>query len=185
MKPTLAILGGSFDPPHVAHVLLGAYAACVEEIDELLVIPTYAHALGKRHHASYEDRFAMTELAFEGLRRARVSDVERQLGGASFTLHTLEALQRERPDAALRLIIGADILAEADRWHRFDEVRRLAPPIVIGRQGFEHDARFTLPAISSTSIRERLARGESVDGELPWRVIRYIEAHALYQESSL
>jgi len=186
----IAVYGGSFDPPHVAHVLCAAYVLSAEAVDEVLVVPTFSHALGKEPGASFEHRFRMAELAMGELPRARVSRIEEELGGKSRTLTTLEALQKRHPDATFRLVIGADILAETHLWHRWDRVAELAPPIVIGRPGVandqddEHpdDRPLARPEVSSTDIRARLAEGRPVDGLVPTVVAEYARRHGLYRE---
>jgi nicotinate-nucleotide adenylyltransferase len=111
-----------------------------------------------------------------------VSEIESQLGETSRTLYTLRALQARNPDWAMRLIVGADILEERDRWFGWDEVVRLAPPIVLGRQGFEHpEAPFPLlPAVASRDLRARIARGEDVSALVPREALAYAREHALY-----
>ncbi|MBW2464430.1 MAG: nicotinate (nicotinamide) nucleotide adenylyltransferase [Deltaproteobacteria bacterium] len=183
----IAVYGGSFDPPHVAHVLCAAYVLSTAAVDEVLVVPTFSHALDKEPGAPFEHRFRMAELAMGELPRARVSRIEEELGGKSRTLTTLEALRARHPDATFRLVIGADILAETHRWHRWDRVVELAPPIVIGREGVadvEADVDHTLamPEVSSTDIRARLAEGRPVDGLVPTVVADYVRRHGLYRE---
>lgn len=185
MTAAVAVYGGSFDPPHSAHVLVAAHVLSAYDIDELWMIPTWEHPFDKNHGATFEHRLRMCELAMEHLRPVRVLDVERTLGGTSRTLATLTELGRLHPGAALRLVMGADLLKDTGRWHRFDEVARLAPPLVVGRAGHPHpfqatETPFDFPDISSSAIRRRLARGENVDGLLPNRVASYIRDHRLY-----
>jgi nicotinate-nucleotide adenylyltransferase len=180
----LGIFGGSFDPPHLGHVLLASYALASCEIDELLVIPVYQHALGKELTASFEQRLRMCELAFADLRRLTVSPLERELGGTSRTLRLIEALEKQYDAASFRLVIGADILHEVERWQAFDEIARRAPLFVAGRAGTEPgsvDERTpVLPDISSTELRALLSRGEDPGAWLPRRVHDYVRQHGLY-----
>jgi nicotinate-nucleotide adenylyltransferase len=176
----IGILGGSFDPPHLGHVLLAAYALASAELDRLLVVPVYQHALHK-HLAPFEQRLRMCELAFQQLKHVEISTLERDLGGTSRSLRLVEAVAAQNPGATLRLVVGADILLEAHRWQAFDEVRRRAPLLVVGRAGVdcpELDPRApVLPDISSTDIRTALARGDSA---LAW-LTPSVSAHALAQ----
>lgn len=187
----VALFGGSFDPPHVAHQLVALYVLETQPVDELWLVPTYVHVFGK-DLAPYEHRVAMCELAAAALGpRARVARLEEELARrpgfvASRTLDLVEHVRAH--GVAPRLVIGADILAETAGWHRWDEVARLAPPIVVGRAG--HAAPdgavvtgVEMPAISSTRIREALAegaRGPDVTGLLPREVLGYIARHHLY-----
>ena len=176
----IALYGGSFDPPHVAHVLVAAWAKASAGVDRVLVVPTYRHAFGKRS-APFADRVAMCRLAMADLRSAEISTLEEELG-ESLTLHTLQALRERRPSARFRLLIGADILAGAHRWHRWDDVVALAPPLVVGRGGYAtpEGVGMTMPEISSTDVRDRLARGASVDGLVPPDVADYARSRGLY-----
>lgn len=178
----VAVYGGSFDPPHLGHVLSVAWALSATPIDEVWIIPTWKHAFGKAHSASFEHRMAMCELAFAPFRRVAFVDIERRLGGVSRTLATLEALREDQPDAELRLLIGADVLSTTDRWHRWDDVVRMAPPLVVGREGYPASpgCPIAIPDVSSTDVREALARGHEPTGLIPMAVIEHIRAHDLY-----
>jgi nicotinate-nucleotide adenylyltransferase len=179
----VAVFGGTFDPPHVGHVLAAAWALSAGGVDRVLVVPTFEHPLGKRPIADFEARSRMAELAMSPLRSASVSRIEEELGGASLTRRMLEALHARSPDTEMRLLVGADILDEASRWHRWDRVNELAPPLVIGRSGHPVSAACPLAVadVSSTDLRERLARGERPLGLMPTTVADYIERHGLYR----
>ncbi|MFK8004574.1 MAG: nicotinate (nicotinamide) nucleotide adenylyltransferase [Polyangiales bacterium] len=182
MGETLAVFGGSFDPPHVAHTLVAAWAKATGSVDRVLVIPAFAHPFGKKSVA-FEHRLAMCRLAMEGFPFAEVCDIEKDVGDGR-TLYTLEALQKRHPDSAFRLLIGSDILAGADRWHRWDDIVALAPPLVVGRTGHQHaDApdALNLPELSSTELRARLKAGETTRGRIALSVAQYIETHGLYR----
>lgn len=178
----VAVFGGSFNPPHVAHVLACALVLAVEPVDRVLVVPTFQHPFGKPL-APFAERVAMCELAFEGLTAVGVSPIEQELGGESRTLRLVEQLTARQPTWKLRLVIGADILVEAPRWKGFDEIARLAPPIVLGRSGFEAQAGPTLlPEVSSTAVRDAIARGawEEARRVVPRRVLEHVKARGLY-----
>lgn len=179
---TLGVLGGSFDPPHSGHVLLAAYALSVAPIDGLLVVPTFEHAFGKPL-TPFEHRVQMCQLAFGFMKGVEVSRIEEELGGPSYTVHTLEALSGECPERGLRLIVGADILDEAHRWKDFERVRELAPLFVVDRAGFSRsrgEDALELPRVSSTLVRDRLRAGSAATGLVPRAVESYCHAHALY-----
>lgn len=183
MTRSIAVFGGSFDPPHVAHVLVAAYVLATSDVDELLVVPTFRHPFAKHFHAPFEHRAKMCELAFRDVARTSVSRIEETLPGESFTLHTLRAIGSERADASLRLVMGEDLLAETDRWHAWDEVRALAPPLIVGRAGTgDSTSELALPEVSSTTVRKRLGAGEDVGALVPLEVARYVARHRLYVE---
>lgn len=180
---TVAVFGGSFNPPHLAHVLAAATVLSTHAIDRLLVVPTYQHPFAKQL-ASYDERVTMCQQAMGWLPGVEVSRVEEELGGESKTLRTLSHLKEQHPDWELRLVMGADLLAEAHKWFRFDEVQKLAPPIVLGRVGFAGEgAPFAiLPNISSTAVRAKIAeaRWDELSSLLPRAVLSHIRERGLY-----
>jgi nicotinate-nucleotide adenylyltransferase len=185
----VALFGGSFNPPHVAHQLVALYVLETQPVDELWFVPTFAHPFGKAL-AAYDDRVAMCELAAAPLGpRARVSRAEAELAARPgfVTSHTLDLVDDLAAQGhVLRLVIGTDILREAAQWHRWDDVVAKAPLIVVGRAGHplapgSTATEITMPEISATRVRDLLARGASeVTGLVPGPVLRYIAEHNLY-----
>jgi nicotinate-nucleotide adenylyltransferase len=184
----VAFYGGSFDPPHVAHVLLVAYVLAVEAFERVLVVPVFSHAFDKQL-ARFEHRQRMCELAMAWLPHVEVSSLEASLGAPSLTLRTLESLRRTHPDYELRLVVGADLLGEEHQWHAFDRIVEIAPPLVVGRVGAKHPAAPPpmLPDVSSSRVRALLARRDQagVRDELmtlvPRAVLDYIDREDLYR----
>lgn len=180
---TVAVFGGSFNPPHLAHVLAATTVLSTYPVDTLLVVPTYQHPFAKQL-APYDERVAMCRLAMGWLPGVEVSRVEEELGGESRSLRTLSHLRDLHPDWDLRFVMGADLLAESHKWFRFDEVKKLAPPIVLGRVGFTEGGApvAILPNISSTAVRSMI--GEAKWGELaslvPRAVLSHIREKGLY-----
>jgi nicotinate-nucleotide adenylyltransferase len=179
----VAVFGGSFNPPHVAHVLACALVRSTEDVDRVIVVPTFQHPFAKPL-APFEDRVTMCELAMAWIPGVEVSRVEEELGGESRTLRTLETVARSHPDWKLRLVIGADILSEAPRWFGFETIVKLAPPIVLGRAGFGEASAGAalLPEVSSTQVRAAIARGAWSDVEklVPRAVVAHVRARGLY-----
>ncbi|MCA9673082.1 MAG: nicotinate (nicotinamide) nucleotide adenylyltransferase [Myxococcales bacterium] len=177
----LALLGGSFNPPHLAHQMLAMAVLSTRQADELWVIPCYRHALGKALEP-FEHRVAMCRAAVAELGpRVRVSEIERELGEPSRTLRTVERIEADQPGRRLALVIGADILGETDEWYRWPEIERRVDVLVFGRVGYDAGRDvITLPDISSTEVRSRLADGRPVEHLLPAAVHDYIVAHGLY-----
>ena len=184
-RRTVGLFGGSFNPPHVSHVLICDFALCAWPLDEILVIPNNAHPLGKRLEP-YEHRLRMTELAFHHLSsRITVSRIEEELGGVSYTIDTVRELSRRDPHSSFRLIVGSDILSEASRWKDYDTLVTLAPLLIVPRlgNGPSGDLRdFYVPAVSSTEIRRQLSNGEDPGLAVPWAVRDYIRAQRLYSD---
>lgn len=179
----VALYGGSFDPPHVGHVLAATYLLSVGPFDQVSVIPVFSHPFDKPL-SPFSNRLAMCELAFGWLPGVEISDIEQRLPAPSRTLDTIERLRQLHPTWDLRLVIGADVLEEADSWYRFDRIRDLAPPWVLGRVGVEcEDAPFpVLPAVSSTDVRRLFAEGrhDVLSALVPREVHRYARDAGLY-----
>lgn len=180
----IAIIGGSFNPPHLGHQVMCLMVLEACEVDEVWVVPTYKHCFDKRL-ASFEHRVAMCERMIRPFGdRARVSRVEEELGrDKSRMLETLEELCRRHPEHDFRLVIGADILLETKRWYRWEDVVALAPPLVFARRGFEGGDLPAPPEISSTEIRERLGQGHSAVPLLPRSVMECIAREGLYRDA--
>jgi nicotinate-nucleotide adenylyltransferase len=169
----IAVFGGSFNPPHVAHVLACALVLSTEEIDRLLVVPAYQHPFAKPLEP-FDDRVRMCGLAMGWMPRVEVSRVEEELGGESRTLRTLQHLAETHAGSSLRLVIGADVLADA--------IAKLAPPIVLGRAGAADPSPVLLPDVSSTHVRAAIARGAWSEAArlVPREVLAHIRAKRLY-----
>ena len=179
----VAVYGGSFDPPHLGHVLSVAWALTATDTDEVWIVPTWVHAFDKKHGATFEQRMSMCELAFECFRHVKVLDVERRLAGVSRTLETLKTLAKQHPSVAFRLLVGADVLPTTDRWYRWEDVVKIAPPLVVGREGYPapEDCPVSIPNINSTDIRSRLARSEDLSGIVPRAVLEHLRSQDLYR----
>lgn len=180
----VAFFGGSFNPPHIGHVLAVTYVLATQPLDEVLVVPCFRHPFAKKL-ATFEHRFAMCELAMGWLPRTTISRVELELGGESRTLRTIEHLRAMDPDRELRLVVGADVLTQRDRWLGFETLQKIAPFIVLGRAGIEVPGapQAVLPDVSSTTVREalRAQQREELEVLVPRAVLSYIDAHGLYR----
>jgi nicotinate-nucleotide adenylyltransferase len=174
----IALFGGSFDPPHLGHVLAATYAASVGGADEVWVLPVAEHAYGKAL-SPWDRRWAMCQAAFAGLAFVRLRDDEqRNVGGYTFRL--LESLRRQHPGHTWALVGGTDTAADLHNWFRGDELAAMVEVIAVPRRGYdEHLA--ALPAISSSDLRARLAQGTSIDGLVPAAVARLIAANGWYR----
>ena len=176
----VAVYGGSFNPPHVAHQLALAYVLATARVDEVWMVPTFKHPFDKQLVA-FSDRAKMCELAASPFKAVRVSRVEEELGGDSYTLRTVKALMERHPDHRFSLVIGADLVAERERWHGWPELKELVPFFVVGRQGSPETGGIALPQVSSTIVRRRIREGEPVDTLLAADVLDYIRARGLYR----
>lgn len=182
----VCLFGGSFDPPHVAHVMATAWAVSTLPVDEVWWIPAWRHAFGK-NLSGYATRIELCKLAISCFGdRVRVSDIEGRLGGESRTIDTIRALSVEHPHHRWMLLLGSDIVPQTRSWKQWDEVEQLAQIVVIGRAGHgEVDpARdVALPNISSSSVREALDRDDDawLSERVPVQVLERIRRDGLYR----
>jgi len=181
-QPVVGVFGGTFDPPHGAHLELARTVLAADAADRVLFVPCFRHAFGKRP-AAFEHRVRMCELLVEGEARMEVSSVEASMANPGRTLDLIETLEAIRPHERLRLIAGSDIFYEREKWYRFEDVERRAPLIYVERRGVPPIPVPALPAppdLRSSAIREQIAAGRSPKELLPARVADYIEACGLY-----
>lgn len=188
MLRRVGLLGGTFDPPHAAHVAIARAVLAADLVDEVVVIPT-GDPWQKSDVTSAADRLAMTRLAFEGEPRCSVSDIEVERSGSTYAIDTLTALTS--PDVELRYIIGSDTLAALDTWHRITDVVRLCDFLVVERPGAAIDAppisqlQFSVVPmdpidLASTDLRDNLLAGAPRPRVVSDAVWQYIVAHHLY-----
>lgn len=199
----LGLFGGSFDPVHLGHLLLAESAREQARLDELWFIPAAQQPL-KQHRSLTPGttRVQMLQLAIGGHPAFRVSTVELDRGGVSFTVDTLAAIQAQRPDADLCFLMGADSLAEFDRWREPQRICELATLLVACRAGEPlpdisgvtqrlqlpssvemRVERIDMPGIelSSRDIRRRVSEGRSIRFRVPRAVEMVIETAGLYR----
>lgn len=192
----LGVFGGTFDPPHVAHVALAAWVRSALHLDRVLMVVAGDpwQKSGSRPVTAGDHRLAMVRLACEGVEGVEACDLEVRRPGPSYTVETLEELVEAGEQPVL--IVGADALDGLVTWHRHGDLVHLAELAVVDREGVVDAAVFDpetagfvthrvgMPRldISSSMLRGRLRAGEPVDGLLPPGVVAYIRAHGLYRE---
>jgi nicotinate-nucleotide adenylyltransferase len=165
------------------------WVRATQEVDEVWLLPAWRHPFGKAL-APFAERVRMCRLAVQGIAGVKVSTAERELRGDPLcgkTVRTLEWLRERHPRTRFALVVGTDILPETPKWYRWDRVGELARIVVVGRQGYPGGAppgAPLLPAVSSTEIRARLARGEDVAGLVPRAVADHARARGLYGPAS-
>jgi nicotinate-nucleotide adenylyltransferase len=180
----VALIGGSFNPPHIGHLIAAHYVRATQPVDEVWLLPSFHHPFGKPM-VEFEHRLRMCEaLCADASGWLRASDVERQIGRGGWTVDTLEHLRRTRPRDEFTLVIGSDILKDLPSWKDFDRIRALAKVLVIHRAGHPAPEALGPPLVevSSTDIRAALARGEMPVDRVPRRVLDYVREHGLYRD---
>ena len=190
MGDRVGVLGGTFDPAHVGHVVAATESRWGLHLDQvLLVVAGDPWQKRGRVVASPEDRLALARAAAFGVDGVEASAIEVERAGPSVTADTLEELAA--PGRELFVLLGADAVANMPTWRRLDETRDLATVVVIERAGDAHAEppgpgwrfeRLSIPRldVSSSDIRDRLGAGRPVDGLVPVAVMAEIEARGLY-----
>lgn len=184
----LGILGGTFDPIHLGHLILGEVAREELALDQVLFVPTGVQwRKAAREISPAEHRVAMVRLAIAGNPSFVLSTVEVDRPGPSYTADTLEQLRGTYPDAEMFFIVGRDALEDMPNWVRPERIRELATLAVAARNGEDVTVeppamRLEMPeiGISATDIRERVAAGRSIRYLVPPVVETYIREHGLY-----
>jgi nicotinate-nucleotide adenylyltransferase len=187
----IGVFGGTFDPPHIGHLVAAIDAHQALDLDVVLLVVANApwQKIGERAISPAEDRLAMVSAAVDGRPGLEVSDIEIRRGGLSFTADTLSALLDAEPDAQLFLILGNDAAAGFATWERHEEVADLARLVVVDRPGTPTPiddefqwTRIDIPEleISSTELRQRVADGRSVEYLTPSGVVAYLRERDLY-----
>lgn len=187
----IGIFGGTFDPPHLGHLLAASDAYEALALDRLVFVPTAAQPLKSAVVASPGDRLAMVERLIGDDRRFAADPIEIERGGLSFTVDTLRELHdRWKADGALALVLllGADAAATLPHWREPAALASLAEIVVLRRAGAGDggigpgrsiDTRRV--DLSSTEIRARVAAGKSIRGFVTESVAAYIEGRRLYR----
>ena len=193
-RERLGIFGGTFDPPHVGHLVTAVNVRHELALDRVLLVVSGQpwQKLGTRPITPAEDRFALVEAAVGNVEGLEASRIEIDREGLSFTADTLEQLRRTDPAPDLFVILGSDAAAGLTTWERADEVRRWATLVVVERPGANEAAppegwswvRVEAPRleVSSTDLRARVVDGRPLDYLLTPEVIDCIEKRSLYRE---
>jgi nicotinate-nucleotide adenylyltransferase len=185
----IGLFGGSFDPVHHGHLIVGQVAREKLGLALLRFVPAREQPFKQgRHQSSPEDRAAMLSLALENTAGFAVETAELNRPGPSYTVDTLNELRQREPDAELILLLGADAATELPSWHQAHRIPELARVVVFARPGKAVptspwiSARIEVPAvdISATEIRNRVRQGRSIRFWVPEVVAEYISTHRLY-----
>jgi nicotinate-nucleotide adenylyltransferase len=182
----LAILGGTFDPVHNAHLAMARAALERLPAGRVLFIPTGTPPYREPPVASAPHRLAMLELALDADPKLAIDGRELAPGASGYTVDTLKALRADFPKEHFFLLMGSDQYSKLASWRRPEEVARLAEIAVFSRPGFpvRGGARvipFETTDESASGIRARIARGEDISALVPPAVATYIERHRLYR----
>ncbi len=185
----IAVFGGRFDPPHIGHLQVAqAVLQSDKQIDQVWLVPANTHPW-RKIQASAQDRLAMLKLLQTD--KIKVSDIDISRGGETYTIDTVRILLQDKTNTYF-WVCGIDQLKDFYRWKEYEELNRLIDFLVFPRKGYDEKThlppKFTLIKnnflpndIASTVVREKIRKGESLEGFVPQSVIRYITEHHLYE----
>ena len=202
----LGVFGGSFDPVHYGHLLLAETCREQAKLDQIWFIPAAVppHKQG-REMTPAKLRVEMLQLAIGGTDYFRVSTLEIERGGVSYTVDTLAEIKLQLDNAELFLLMGADSLSEFPTWREPQTVCQLAVPLVVRRAGSpqpdlnvlakivdpdrletvrNHQVEMPIIDLSSTDLRRRVREGQSIRFRTPRAVEKFIETHNIYREET-
>ncbi len=193
---SVGLFGGTFDPPHVGHLVTAVNVRHALALDRMLLVVANApwQKVGTRTITPAADRLAMVEAAVDGVDGLEASDLELRRGGLSYTADTIAGLRSDGFDDVF-LVLGSDAAAGLDTWERVDEVRATSTIVVVDRpgegvhrvlpDGFSWQ-RVEVPRleVSSTDLRSRVDDGRPLDYLLPKDVIACIRARGLYRAAT-
>jgi nicotinate-nucleotide adenylyltransferase len=188
----IGLFGGSFDPIHHGHLIVGQVAAEKLKLQSLRFVPARQQPFkAGQHRTSPEHRAAMLDLALRGSTNTVVEGSELSRSGPSYTVDTLRQLREREPESEFVLLLGADAAADFPAWKEAEAVSRLARIAVLARPGFRAPSlpwastTVEVPGIdiSATEIRRRARQGQSLRYWVPDAVEEYIVAHRLYLDA--
>jgi nicotinate-nucleotide adenylyltransferase len=184
----IGILGGTFNPPHIGHVILAQEVYQKLGLDKVFFIPTNLPPHKESHNVDAHHRLAMARLTTKGDPHFEVLDLEIKRGGVSYTIDTVRELKAHHRGAMFYLIVGSDLANDFPTWKYFQDLKRAVKIVVAKRRAYplEHRNRFIVVnivqmGISSSHIRGLIKKRFSVQYLVTDQVAQYIETHKLYK----
>jgi nicotinate-nucleotide adenylyltransferase len=189
----IGLLGGTFDPPHIGHLVAAVNVRHALGLDRVLLVVANEpwQKVATRHIVAPVDRLAMVEALVEGVDGIEASGLEIERGGPSYTVDTVEQLRVGDPRCALFVILGRDAAAGLPTWERVADLQGRVVIVVVERPGSSHAVlpagwsfeHVEVPRVdaSSTDMRRRIAEGQPIDGLVPAGVISVMRERGLYR----
>ena len=192
----IGILGGTFDPPHLAHLKIADYLLNALSLEKIIFIPCYFPVLKQAPYANPEHRLAMVNLMIEDNPRLQLDDREIKNARPSYTIDTLKSIHQETYNTPLAFIMGSDAFNQFSDWKDWRGILALCHIVVVNRAGHELNQKlinsckpkvffydFLEMNIASRDLRQEITRNiESVKDKLPLKVWDYINKNALYRK---
>jgi len=185
----VCIFGGTFNPPHIGHLIMANEVYHALEFDEIRFMP---NAIPPHKEANelctVKQRLEMVHIAVKPFPYFSVETIELDRGGISYTYDTMDELQKREPDTKFSFLIGGDMIAYLEKWYRIDELTKLVQMVGVKRPGYELKTKYQVTLIeapqidlSSTMLRKRISDHKDVSLLVPHEVQEYIRQEYLYE----
>jgi nicotinate-nucleotide adenylyltransferase len=185
----IGIYGGTFDPIHHGHLILARLASEELKLEQLIFVPAKVSPFKSPAFASAELRLSMLRAAIEGQDDFVADDCELKRPPPSYSIDTVLQIRERAPRAELFWLIGADNIGDLNKWHRFQELKKLVQFVVLDRACSRMESSYPVIRrnidISATDIRNRVASGRSIRYLVPRAVEEIIRCEKLYRESGI
>ncbi|RXI79450.1 nicotinate-nucleotide adenylyltransferase [Levilactobacillus suantsaii] len=189
-KRRIGILGGTFNPPHLGHLVIADQVATQLGLDQVLFMPDAEPPhVDRKLTIPATDRVAMVRAAIADNPQFNLELTEVNRGGRSYSYDTMRQLTQQHPENQYYFIIGGDMVAYLPKWYRIDDLVKLVQFVGVCRQGYAHESPYPVLwvdvpniGISSTMIRQRVRNNQSIRYLVPTMVDLYIKEHLLYRD---
>ena len=190
IRKRIGIMGGTFDPIHMGHLILGEKAYEQFQLDKVLFMPSGnpPHKKNRQGRATDEQRVEMVRRAISDNPHFELSLAEMHENGYTYTYHTLETLKTENPDTDYYFIIGADMVEYLPKWHRIDELIEMVQFVGVQRPKYKAGTSYPviwvdvpLMDISSSAVRAYINKDRTPNFMVPQSVLAYIKKAGLYK----
>lgn len=183
----VGILGGTFDPPHIGHLIIAEEVRLALELEEIWFVPTYTPPHKQASRTEAHHRIRMTELAIDSNPFFKLDRIEIDRTGKSYTIDTIKEFKTQYPNCEFYFIIGADMVEYLPNWHQIDELVQLVQFVGVKRSGYELESEYDIVKvdiplidISSSMLRGWLRESRPVNYIVPEAVHAYIRGEKLY-----
>ena len=185
----IGILGGTFDPPHIGHLIIANEVLCALQLDEVRFMPNHTPPhKQKTKRISNEDRIEMLKLSIQENAQFTLELADIESPGISYTFETMKRLKEKEPDADFHFIIGADMIEYLPKWYKIDELVKLVQFVGVERPPYHTDTRYPVKLVdapqiylSSSYVRNKVKDGLSIKYLVVPAVEKYIEENSLYE----
>ncbi|MFB1050746.1 nicotinate-nucleotide adenylyltransferase [Paraliobacillus sp. JSM ZJ581] len=186
----VGLLGGTFDPPHIGHLVIAEEVYHQLNLDEVWFIPSNEPPHKNKANTAVKDRVAMVEAAIANNDHFLLHTIEIERSGKSYTFDTIQLLTQKHPEISFYFIIGADMVEYLPNWNRIDELVHMVIFVGVKRPEYELTTNYPIHTIdvpgldiSSTMIRDRIAQHKPITYFIPSSVRRLIKENNLYGSS--